>query len=112
VHRAAIAGVLGAYLDVFSDGATSLSCFQSSFFPSSSRFRPYFIFSSGYLINLFSGTAALAGPQQVGWHPRGGRHVGGFVSGVILCRLVCAPAPAIATRRISALEWAWEPRTR
>jgi len=50
-----------------------------------------------FLINLFNGTAALAGPQQVGgiaWWA----HVGGFVSGMLLCRLFCAAPSAIATR--------------
>jgi membrane associated rhomboid family serine protease len=39
-----------------------------------------------FFIQLFSGMATLAGPQQVGgiaWWA----HVGGFLSGMVLCRL-------------------------
>jgi membrane associated rhomboid family serine protease len=63
-----------------------------------------------FLINLFSGTAALAGPEQVGgiafW-----AHIGGFVSGMLLCGLF-APRRRHFQSDEYGLEWAWEQRPR
>jgi len=63
-----------------------------------------------FFINLFSGTAALAGPQLVGgiaWWA----HVGGFVSGMLLCRLFVRRRRQLQPDEYG-LEWAWEPRKR
>src|SRR6266513_723208 len=105
----AIAGVLGAYL-IFFPTARLIVLLPIFFFPFFFEVPAVLYLFLWFLINLFSGTAALSGPQQVGrisWWA----HVGGFVSGVILCRLF------VRRRRPSqpdeyGLEWAWEPRTR
>src|SRR5438309_2209608 len=63
-----------------------------------------------FFINLVSGTAGLAGPQQVGgiaWWA----HVGGFVSGMLLCRLFLRRRRQLQPDEYG-LEWAWEPRKR
>jgi membrane associated rhomboid family serine protease len=105
----AIAGVLGAYL-MFFPTARLIVLFPILFFPFFFEVPAVFYLVLWFLINLFSGTAALAGPQQVdgiAWWA----HVGGFVSGMLLCWLF------VRRRRSSqpdeyGLEWAWEPRSR
>jgi membrane associated rhomboid family serine protease len=105
----AIAGVLGAYL-IFFPTARLVVMLPIFFFPFFFEVPAVFYLVLWFLINLFSGTAALAGPQQVGgiafW-----AHIGGFVSGMLLCRLF------VRRRRPSqpdeyGLEWAWEQRPR
>ena len=105
----AIAGVLGAYL-IFFPTARLVVLLPIFFFPFFFEVPAVFYLVLWFLINLFSGTAALAGPQQVGgiafW-----AHIGGFVSGMLLCRLF------VRRRRPSqpdeyGLEWAWEQRPR
>jgi membrane associated rhomboid family serine protease len=64
-----------------------------------------------FFIQLFSGTMALAGPQQVGgiaWWA----HIGGFVVGMLSCWLfVKKPSRRMQPDEYGA-EWAWEPRRR
>jgi membrane associated rhomboid family serine protease len=105
----AIAGVLGAYL-LFFPTARLIVMFPILFFPFFFEVPAIFYLGLWFFSQLFSGTLALAGPQQVGgiafW-----AHVGGFVSGMLLCGLF------VRRRRQSqpdeyGLEWAWEPRSR
>ena len=105
----AIAGVLGAYL-MFFPTARLIVLFPIFFFPFFFEVPAVLYLVLWFFINLFSGTAVLAGPEQVGgialWV-----HVGGFVSGMLLCRLF------VRRRRQwqpdeYGLEWAWEPRPR
>ncbi len=105
----AIAGVLGAYL-MFFPTARLILLFPVFFFPFFFEVPAVLYLVLWFLIQLFSGVAALAGPQEVGgiaWWA----HVGGFVSGVLLCRLF------VHRRRQwqpdeYGLEWAWEQRPR
>src|SRR5437773_8284567 len=105
----AIAGVLGAYL-LFFPTARLVVLFPIFFLPLFFEVPAVFYLAVWFFSQLFSGTAALAGPQQVGgiaWWA----HIGGFIGGMLLS--------AIFTRRQRpsqpdehALEWAWEPRPR
>jgi membrane associated rhomboid family serine protease len=105
----AIAGVLGAYL-MFFPTARLIVLFPIFFFPFFFEVPAVLYLVFWFLIQLFSGAAALAGPEQVGgiaWWA----HVGGFVSGMLLCRLF------VRRRRQwqpdeYGFEWASEPRTR
>ncbi|MEY2544213.1 MAG: hypothetical protein QOE81_1674, partial [Verrucomicrobiota bacterium] len=105
----AIAGVLGAYL-LFFPTARLIVLFPIFFFPLFFEVPAVFYLAIWFFGQLFSGTAALAGPQQVGgiaWWA----HIGGFIGGMLLCGLFAQ------RRRPSqpdehALEWAWEPRPR
>ena len=105
----AIAGVLGAYL-IFFPTARLVVLLPIFFFPFFFEVPAVFYLVLWFLINLFSGTAALAGPQQVGgiafW-----AHIGGFVSGMLLCRLFVRRRRAWQPDEYG-LEWAWEPRPR
>lgn len=106
----AIAGVLGAYL-MFFPTARLIVLFPVVFLPFFFEVPAVLYLILWFFIQLFSGTAAaLAGPQQAGgiaWWA----HVGGFVSGMLLCRL-------FARRRRPwqpdeyGLEWAWQQRSR
>jgi membrane associated rhomboid family serine protease len=105
----AIAGVLGAYLVLFPT-ARLIVMFPIFFFPFFFEVPAVLYLVIWFFIQLFSGAAALAGPQQVGgiafW-----AHIGGFLSGMLLCRLF------VHRRRQSqpdeyGLEWAWEQRPR
>jgi membrane associated rhomboid family serine protease len=105
----AIAGVLGAYL-LFFPTARLIVLFPIFFFPFFFEVPAVFYLAIWFFGQLFSGTAALAGPQEVGgiaWWA----HIGGFIGGILLCGLFAQ------RRRPSqpdehALEWAWEPRPR
>ena len=105
----AIAGVLGAYFVLF-PFSRIIVMFPVFFFPFFFEVPAVLYLVLWFLIQLFSGVAALAGPQEVGgiaWWA----HVGGFVSGVLLCRLF------VHRRRQwqpdeYGLEWAWEQRPR
>jgi membrane associated rhomboid family serine protease len=105
----AIAGVLGAYL-LFFPTARLIVVFPILFFPFFFEVPAVLYLGIWFFGQLFSGTAALVGPDQVGgiafW-----AHIGGFVSGLLLCGLF------VRRRRRSqpdeyGLEWAWEPRSR
>jgi membrane associated rhomboid family serine protease len=105
----AIAGVLGAYL-IFFPTARLIVMLPIVFFPFFFEVPAVLYLVLWFFINLFSGTAAVAGSQQVGgiaWWA----HIGGFVSGMLLCR------PFRRRRRRTqpdeyGLEWAWEQRPR
>ena len=105
----AIAGVLGAYL-LFFPTARLIVLLPIFFYPFFFEVPAVLYLFLWFWIQLFSGVAALAGPQEVGgiaWWA----HVGGFVSGMLLCRLF------VRRRRPSqpdeyGLEWAWEQKPR
>ena len=105
----AIAGVLGAYLLLFPT-ARLVVMFPIFFFPFFFEVPAVLYLGIWFFSQLFSGTLALAGPQNVGgiaWWA----HVGGFVGGMLLCGLfVRRRRPAQPDEY--GLEWAWEPRRR
>lgn len=107
----AIAGVLGAYL-LFFPTARLVVMFPILFFPFFFEVPAVFYLVIWFFSQLFSGTAALTGPQHVGgiaWWA----HVGGFLAGVVLCGLFKRrPAPRALQTDEYPLEWAWEPRRR
>jgi membrane associated rhomboid family serine protease len=106
----AIAGVLGAYF-LFFPTARLLVLFPIFFFPFFFEIPAVFYLALWFFIQLFSGTMALAGPQQVGgiaWWA----HIGGFVVGMLSCWLfVKKPSRRMQPDEYGA-EWAWEPRRR
>jgi membrane associated rhomboid family serine protease len=105
----AIAGVLGAYVLLFPT-ARLIVMFPIFFFPLFFDVPAVLYLVLWFLIQLFSGAAALAGPQEVGgiafW-----AHIGGFVSGMLLCRLFLRRGRQMQPDEYG-LEWAWEPRPR
>jgi membrane associated rhomboid family serine protease len=106
----AIAGVLGAYL-VFFPTARLIVLFPILFFPFFFEVPAVFYLVFWFFTQLLSGTAALAGPQQVGgiafW-----AHVGGFIAGVLLCGLLRRPGRRLLQPDEYPMEWAWEQRRR
>ena len=104
----AIAGVLGAYVLLFPT-ARLVIMFPILFFPFFFELPAMLYIGLWFLTQLSSGTAALAGPGQVGgiaWWA----HVGGFVSGLLLCRLfVRRPTPHLQPDEYGT-DWAWGPR--
>jgi len=105
----AIAGVLGAYL-LFFPTARLVVLFPIFFFPFFFEVPAVLYLGIWFFSQLFSGTLALAGPQNVdgiAWWA----HVGGFVGGMLLSGLfVRRRRPAQPDEY--GLEWAWEPRRR
>src|SRR5580700_7221587 len=79
----AIAGVLGAYL-LFFPTARLIVLIPILFFPFFFELPAVIFLAIWFFIQLFSGTAMLANPGQVGgiafW-----AHVGGFIAGMLLC---------------------------
>jgi membrane associated rhomboid family serine protease len=106
----AIAGVLGAYL-LFFPTARLVVMFPILFFPLFFELPAMLYLVFWFFTQILSGTAALAGPRQVGgiaWWA----HVGGFVGGVLLCALFRRRAPRALQPDEYPLEWAWEARRR
>jgi membrane associated rhomboid family serine protease len=105
----AIAGVLGAYL-LFFPTARLVVMFPILFFPFFFEVPAVLYLAIWFFGQLFSGTAALVGPRQVGgiafW-----AHIGGFISGLVLCGLFARRRRPTQPDE-AALEWAWEPRAR
>jgi membrane associated rhomboid family serine protease len=106
----AIAGVLGAYLLLFPT-ARLVVMVPILFYPFFFQLPAVLYLGFWFLSQLFSGTLALGGPGQVGgiaWWA----HIGGFVAGLVLCRLFVRRR----TRRLQPdeydPEWAWERRRR
>lgn len=82
----AIAGVLGAYLIMFPK-ARVLTLIPLGFFIRLTELPALFVLGFWFLLQLFSGTAALAGPGGhggVAWWA----HIGGFVAGLLVGVLV------------------------
>jgi membrane associated rhomboid family serine protease len=105
----AIAGVLGAYL-LFFPTARLVVMIPILFFPFFFKLPAVLYLGLWFLIQLFSGTAGLAGPAQVGgiaWWA----HIGGFIGGMLLCGLFARKRRALQPDE-DALEWAWKPRRR
>ena len=107
----AIAGVLGAYL-LFFPTARLIVLIPILFFPFFFELPAVIFLVLWFFIQLFSGTAMLASPQQVGgiafW-----AHIGGFIAGILLCRFfVRRPVRRRLQPDEYGLEWAWEPRER
>jgi membrane associated rhomboid family serine protease len=107
----AIAGVLGAYL-LFFPTARLIVLIPILFFPFFFELPAVIFLVFWFFIQLFSGTAMLASPQQVGgiafW-----AHIGGFIAGMLLCRFfVRRPVRRRLQPDEYGLEWAWEPRER
>jgi membrane associated rhomboid family serine protease len=105
----AIAGVLGAYLLLFPT-ARLIVMFPIFFFPFFFELPAVLYLGFWFFSQLFSGTLALAGPQQVGgiaWWA----HIGGFLSGMLLCWLFVRRRRKLQPDEYG-LEWAWEPRSR
>jgi membrane associated rhomboid family serine protease len=107
----AIAGVLGAYL-LFFPTARLIVLIPILFFPFFFELPAVIFLVLWFFIQLFSGTAMLARPQQVGgiafW-----AHIGGFIAGMLLCRFfVRRPVRRRLQPDEYGLEWAWEPRER
>src|SRR2546423_14673344 len=105
----AIAGVLGAYL-LFFPTARLVVMFPIFFFPFFFEVPAVIYLGFWFFSQLFSGTLALAGPQHVGgiaWWA----HIGGFVSGMILCGLLVRRRREFQRDEYGP-EWAWEPRSR
>ena len=105
----AIAGVLGAYL-LFFPTARLVVMIPILFFPFFFKLPAVLYLGLWFLIQLFSGTAGLAGPAQVGgiaWWA----HIGGFIGGMLLCGLFARKRRALQPDE-DALELAWTPRRR
>jgi membrane associated rhomboid family serine protease len=107
----AIAGVLGAYFVLFPT-ARLVVMFPILFFPFFFEVPAVLYLALWFLIQLSSGAFALLGPEEVGgiaWWA----HIGGFVSGVLLCGLLVRRRPR---RRLQpdeyGIKWAWDPRRR
>jgi len=107
----AIAGVLGAYFVLFPT-ARLVVMFPIFFFPFFFELPAVFYLGLWFLIQLFSGAFALAGPEEVGgiaWWA----HIGGFMCGILLCGLfVRRPAERRMQPDEYGMEWAWDPRRR
>jgi rhomboid family protein len=107
----AIAGVLGAYL-LFFPTARLVVLVPILFFPFFFEVPAVLFLVLWFFIQLLSGTAMLANPQQVGgiafW-----AHIGGFIAGILLCGFfVQRPVRRRMQPDEYDLEWAWEPRPR
>jgi membrane associated rhomboid family serine protease len=107
----AIAGILGAYL-LFFPTARLIVLIPILFFPFFFELPAVIFLVFWFFIQLFSGTAMLASPQQVGgiafW-----AHIGGFIAGMLLCIFfVRRPVRRRLQPDEYGLEWAWEPRER
>jgi len=102
--------VLGAYLLLFPT-ARLIVLLPIFFFPFFFEMPAVLYLGFWFFAQLFSGTLALAGPQQVGgiaWWA----HVGGFVSGMFLCWFFVRPSQRSLQPDEYGMEWAWEPRRR
>jgi membrane associated rhomboid family serine protease len=104
----AIAGVLGAYFILFPT-ARVIVLIPVLFFPLFFEWPAVLYLGVWFVSQLFSGTLALAGPRHVGgiaWWA----HIGGFVTGMLLCHLFVRRPP---TRRFpddTDAGWLWDSR--
>jgi rhomboid family protein len=104
----AIAGVLGAYLLLFPT-ARLVVMIPIVFFPFFFELPAVLYLGFWFFSQLYSGTLALGLPRQVGgiaWWA----HIGGFVGGLLLCRLFVRRRVRRLQPDEHGLEWAWEPR--
>ncbi len=102
----AIAGVLGAYLVLYPT-ARMVVLLPILFFPFFFEVPAILYLAIWFLTQLYSGTIALAIPEQVGgiafW-----AHVGGFVAGMLLCPLFVLRRRRRLQADENGLEWAWQ----
>jgi membrane associated rhomboid family serine protease len=105
----AIAGVLGAYLLLFPT-ARLVVLFPVLFLPFFFELPAVLYLGAWFVIQLFSGTLALASPAHVGgiaWWA----HVGGFTAGLLLCPLFVRRRRALGMQPDEyGIEWTWHPR--
>ena len=106
----ALAGVLGAYV-LFFPTSRLIVMFPIFFFPFFFEVPAVLYLGLWFFTQLYAGTLALVGPGQVGgiaWWA----HIGGFVSGMLLCWFfVRRPRRSLQSDEYG-MEWAWEPRRR
>jgi hypothetical protein len=85
----AIAGVLGAYLVCFP--RARVTTFVPIFFlPMFFDFPAVFVLGFWFVVQLFSGAASLGVPTQVSGGVAWWAHIGGFVTGMVLIRILPA----------------------
>jgi membrane associated rhomboid family serine protease len=105
----AIAGVLGAYLLLFPT-ARLVVLFPVLFLPFFFELPAVLYLGAWFVIQLFSGTLALASPAHVGgiaWWA----HVGGFTAGLLLCPLFVRRRRSLRMQPDEyGIEWTWHPR--
>jgi membrane associated rhomboid family serine protease len=107
----AIAGVLGAYLLLF-PAARLVVMFPVLFLPFFFELPAVLYLGAWFLIQLFSGVLALAGPAQVGGIAFSA-HVGGVTAGLLLCPLfVRRRRPRRMQPDEYGLESSWQRRRR
>ena len=101
----AIAGVLGAYLLLYPT-ARVVVLLPIFFFPFFFELPAVLYLGFWFVTQLFSGTLALVAPEKAGgiafW-----AHVGGFVSGMVLCGLFAQRHRRSVQPDEYGLEWAW-----
>jgi membrane associated rhomboid family serine protease len=101
----AIAGVLAAYFLLYPT-AWIVVLFPIFFIPFFFEVPAVLYLGIWFVTQLFSGTLSLASPQQMGgiafW-----AHVGGFIAGLILCRLFTRRHSRDLQPDEQGLEWAW-----
>jgi len=101
----AIAGVLGAYLLLYPT-AWIVVLLPIFFFPFFFEVPAVLYLGIWFISQLFNGTLSLASPGQLGgiafW-----AHIGGFVAGLLLCRLFARRYSREIQPDEYGLEWAW-----
>jgi len=101
----AIAGVLGAYLMLY-PSASIVVLLPIFFFPFFFEVPAVLYLGIWFVTQLFNGTLSLAGPSQMEgiafW-----AHIGGFVAGLLLCRLFARRYSREIQPDEYGLEWAW-----
>ncbi len=101
----AIAGVLGAYLLLYPT-AWIVVLLPIFFFPFFFEVPAVLYLGIWFISQLFNGTLSLASPGQLGgiafW-----AHIGGFVAGLVLCRLFVRRDRREIQPDEYGLEWAW-----
>ncbi|HZR17406.1 MAG TPA: rhomboid family intramembrane serine protease [Verrucomicrobiae bacterium] len=101
----AIAGVLGAYFLLYPT-ARMVVLLPIFFFPFFFEVPAVLYLGVWFLTQLFSGTLALASPEEAGgiafW-----AHIGGFLSGMLLCALFVQRGRRRLQPDEYGLEWAW-----
>jgi len=101
----AIAGVLGAYLLLYPT-AWIVVLLPIFFFPFFFEVPAVLYLGIWFISQLFNGTLSLAGPSQMEgiafW-----AHIGGFVAGLLLCRLFARRYSREIQPDEYGLEWAW-----
>jgi membrane associated rhomboid family serine protease len=91
----AIAGVLGAYLVLF-PGSRVRSIVTLGFFWTTADIPALIVLGFWFVLQFFGGLGAL-GMHQAGGTAYGA-HVGGFILGLLLGRVLASPEPAVARR--------------